>query len=485
MENYQDNYRDGENRQGSGRERTGRRPRISNRPSGEGVPANRVYTQRSNDGERRFSQNRYDRNSDGGQRGGYQRNSFRQYENREGNPYDNRRTPRPQYGYGREDRYQDYDRQERRSDTGYFGRPSYGERQERGGYGDRQERRPSFNRERNYENRPYGNRNYEGGQDFRSGNRNGGSYNRDDYQQQRNSRPFNRQRDDSYDPNSKYSKKKQIEYKTQFVDYSQPMRLNKFMANAGICSRREADEFIAAGAVTVNGVTVTELGTKIIPAQDKVMFKDQPVHSEKKVYILLNKPKDCVTSTEDTHARITVLDIIKNACKERVYPVGRLDRNTTGVLLITNDGDLALKLTHPKYEKKKIYQVTLDKDMTDEDMKKIAAGIKLEDGEIHADEIAFVREDDRRTIGLEIHSGKNRIVRRIFDHLGYHVLKLDRVYFAGLTKKNLPRGKWRFLTEKEVAFLKMAAASMKEDPNFQSAQEQKPDEEPQEQEISD
>ncbi len=464
MENYQDNYRDGENRQGGGRERTGRRPRIS-RPSGEGIPASRVYTPRTNDGERHYSSNRYDRNSDSGQRGSYQRNPYRQYDNRDGNSYDNRRQQRPQYG--REERYPDYDRAERRPDYGRPGRNSFGERGERDTFGERYDRPTQYGR----------NRRNDGNRDFRSGNRNAGGYNRDGYSQNRNYRQGYRQHDDNYDPNSKYSKKKQIEYRTEFVDYSQPMRLNKFMANAGICSRREADEFITAGAVTVNGVTVTELGTKIIPATDKVMFHDQPVRSEKKVYILLNKPKDCVTSTEDPHARITVLDIVKNACKERVYPVGRLDRNTTGVLLITNDGDLASKLTHPKYEKKKIYQVTLDKDVTDEDMERIATGIQLEDGEIKADAIAFVNEDDRRTIGIEIHSGKNRIVRRIFDHLGYHVYKLDRVYFAGLTKKNLPRGKWRFLSEKEVAFLKMNAANMKEDKNFNAGQEQKQEQE--------
>jgi 23S rRNA pseudouridine2605 synthase len=240
------------------------------------------------------------------------------------------------------------------------------------------------------------------------------------------------------------------------------MRLNKFLANSGICSRREADEYIAAGVITVNGEVVTELGSKVIPDTDRVMFHDQPVKCEKKVYILLNKPKDVVTTVEDTHARKTVLDLVKNACSERVYPVGRLDRNTTGVLLITNDGDLTTKLTHPKFNKKKIYQVTLDKDLQDEDFAKILSGIVLEDGEIKADELSFVNEGDLRTIGLEIHSGKNRIVRRIFDALGYHVVKLDRVYFAGLTKKNLPRGKWRYLSEMEVTMLKMSASALKD-----------------------
>lgn len=263
-------------------------------------------------------------------------------------------------------------------------------------------------------------------------------------------------RDGDYDPNAKYSQKKQIEYKKQFVDYSQPMRLNKFLANAGLCSRREADEFIQAGVVTVNGQPITELGAKIIPATDKVLFHDQLVRSEKRVYILLNKPKDCVTTADDPQARLTVLDLVKNACSERVYPVGRLDRHTTGVLLITNDGDLTSKMTHPKYNQKKIYQAVLDRDITPEDMDKLRNGFELEDGEIHVDEINYIDEDDHKEVGVEIHSGRNRIVRRMFDHLGYKVVRLDRVYFAGLTKKNLPRGKWRHLSEMEVNMLKMS-----------------------------
>ena len=263
-------------------------------------------------------------------------------------------------------------------------------------------------------------------------------------------------RDGDYDPNAKYSQKKQIEYKKQFVDYSKPMRLNKFLANAGLCSRREADEFIQAGVVTVNGQPITELGAKIIPATDKVLFHDQLVRSEKRVYILLNKPKDCVTTADDPQARLTVLDLVKNACSERVYPVGRLDRHTTGVLLITNDGDLTSKMTHPKYNQKKIYQAVLDRDITPEDMDKLRNGFELEDGEIHVDEINYIDEDDHKEVGVEIHSGRNRIVRRMFDHLGYKVVRLDRVYFAGLTKKNLPRGKWRHLSEMEVNMLKMS-----------------------------
>ncbi|MCQ2343708.1 MAG: rRNA pseudouridine synthase [Paludibacteraceae bacterium] len=245
--------------------------------------------------------------------------------------------------------------------------------------------------------------------------------------------------------------------KTQFVDYSKPMRLNRFLANAGVCSRREADSYIQAGVVTVNGIVVTELGSRVVPDTDRVLFHNDLVKIERRVYILLNKPKDYVTTAEDVHAKKKVLDLVKGACAERVYPVGRLDRNTTGVLLITNDGELTSKLTHPSFNKKKIYQVTLDHDVTDADVKKITNGIILEDGEIKVDEFSFIKDDDRKNVGVEIHSGRNRIVRRIFESLGYKVMRLDRVYFAGLTKKNLPRGKWRFLSEKEVIFLKMNA----------------------------
>lgn len=243
--------------------------------------------------------------------------------------------------------------------------------------------------------------------------------------------------------------------KTQFVDYSKPMRLNRFLANAGVCSRREADTFIQAGVVTVNGNVVIELGSRVVPDRDRVLFHGELVKIERRVYILLNKPKDYVTTAEDVHAKKTVLDLVKGACAERIYPVGRLDRNTTGVLLLTNDGELTSKLTHPSFNRKKIYQVTLDHDVTDEDVKKITHGIVLEDGEIKVDEFNFIKEEDRKNVGVEIHSGRNRIVRRIFESLGYKVMRLDRVYFAGLTKKNLPRGKWRFLSEKEVVFLKM------------------------------
>ncbi len=249
---------------------------------------------------------------------------------------------------------------------------------------------------------------------------------------------------------------KRIEYELPLPDPDEKIRLNKFMANAGLCSRREADEFIQQGLVKVNGQVVTELGTKI-SHDDTVEYDEKVVALESKCYILLNKPKDCVTTSDDPNGRTTVLDLVKGACNERIYPVGRLDRNTTGVLLLTNDGDLASKLTHPKYVKKKIYHVWTDKDIAEEDMQRIADGIELEDGPIHADAISYATETDRNQAGIEIHSGRNRIVRRIFESLGYHVTKLDRVYFAGLTKKNLPRGRWRYLTQEEVNFLKMGS----------------------------
>ena len=265
-----------------------------------------------------------------------------------------------------------------------------------------------------------------------------------------------RQHTPDYDPNAKYSLKKRIEYKEETIDPNEPIRLNKFLANAGKCSRREADAFIQAGVVTVNGQVVTELGTKILRT-DEVKFHDEPVKLEKKVYVLLNKPKDYVTTSDDPQQRKTVMDLVKDACPERIYPVGRLDRNTTGVLLLTNDGDLASKLTHPKFLKKKVYHVFLDKNVTAHDMAQIAEGITLDDGEIHADAIEYASDTDKSQVGIEIHSGKNRIVRRIFESLGYRVVKLDRVQFAGLTKKNVRRGDWRYLTEKEVDMLRMGA----------------------------
>ena len=230
------------------------------------------------------------------------------------------------------------------------------------------------------------------------------------------------------------------------------IRLNRFVAQSGLCSRREADDFIAAGLVSVNGVIVTELGTKVWPT-DVVKFNDERLQGEKNVYLVLNKPKGYVTTLEDDHAEKTVMELVQNACKERIYPVGRLDKNSLGLLLFTNDGDITRQLTHPSLRKKKIYEVTLDKALTRADLEQLAEGITLEDGDIYFDEISYIK-DDKKSVGVEIHSGRNRIVRRMFEHLGYKVTKLDRVYYAGLTKKNLKRGAWRFLTADEVARLK-------------------------------
>ena len=313
-----------------------------------------------------------------------------------------------------------------RPQQGGYGRPQQGGygRPQQGGYGRPQQGGYNNNRGGGYNN-----------------NRSGGGF---------------RQRTPGYDPNAKYSLKKRIEYKEENFDPTEPLRLNKFLANAGVCSRREADELIQAGVVTVNGEVVTELGTKILRT-DEVKFHDTPVSLEKKVYVLLNKPKDYVTTSDDPQQRKTVMDLVKDVCPERIYPVGRLDRNTTGVLLLTNDGDLASKLTHPKFLKKKVYHVHLDKNLTSHDMDQIREGITLEDGEIKADAVEYADQHDKSQVGIEIHSGKNRIVRRIFESLGYRVTKLDRVQFAGLTKKNLRRGDWRFLTEKEVDMLRMGA----------------------------
>ncbi|HBJ76509.1 MAG TPA: pseudouridine synthase [Porphyromonadaceae bacterium] len=246
------------------------------------------------------------------------------------------------------------------------------------------------------------------------------------------------------------------QYNTDEVDANQPIRLNKIISNAGICSRREADELIQKGEVMVNDNVVTELGTKILPT-DKVVCRGKEVGMGKRVYILLNKPKDYVTTLDDPEGRKTVLDLLKEECKERVYPVGRLDRNSTGVLLLTNDGELTEKLTHPKYEKKKVYNVLLDKNISEGDMQKLADGIELEDGNTYADAISYSNDTDKNQVGVEIHSGKNRIIRRMFDAIGYKVLRLDRVLFAGLTKKGLRRGEWRYLTPQEVSRLQMGA----------------------------
>lgn len=387
--------------------------------------------------------------------GGYQ-SQHGGYQQRQGGYQQRPQGYRPHYNNEGEEGYQPRQGQYgQRQQAGY--RPHYNKDAE-GGY---QPRQNQYGDRQQAGYRPRCNANQgEGGYQPRQGGYQRGGYQRPQYGQQRqggyNRQGYNRQRTADYDPHAKYSLKKRIEYKEEHIDPTVPVRLNKFLANAGICSRREADEFIQAGVVTVNGNVVTELGTKVMRTDD-VKFHDQPVKMEKKVYVLLNKPKDTVTTSDDPQQRKTVMDLVKNACPERIYPVGRLDRNTTGVLLLTNDGDLASKLTHPKFLKKKIYHVFLDKNVTAHDMQQIASGITLEDGEVHADAIEYASPTDKSQVGIEIHSGKNRIVRRIFESLGYRVVKLDRVQFAGLTKKNLRRGDWRFLTEKEVDMLRMGA----------------------------
>ena len=423
----------------TGREGRVMRPRIQR--------AERAYTANGADGAQegrpfRPSYNREDRGFGGEQRsyGGGQR-PYRSYQprqdyNREGG-YANREG-----GYNREGGF-------RPNNGGYRREGGYGNRE--GGYNREGGFRPNnggYRREGGYGNREGGYRDNNGG-GFR---RPQGGYGNNRFGGGR----LQQRRTGNYDPNAKYSMKKQIEYKELNVDPDAPIRLNKFLANAGVCSRREADEFITAGVVSVNGTVVTELGTKV-KRTDEVKFHEQPVSIERKVYVLLNKPKDYVTTSDDPQNRKTVMDLVKNVCRERIYPVGRLDRNTTGVLLFTNDGELASKLTHPKFLKKKIYHVTTDKNVTAADMRQIAEGITLEDGEIRADAIDYACPTDKKQVGIEIHSGKNRIVRRIFEALGYRVVKLDRVLFAGLTKKNVRRGDWRFLTEQEVNMLRMGA----------------------------
>ena len=422
---------------------------------------NKSFNRYNNDGEQRPRRPRVGGyNREGGER------PYRSSYSSHGNSY-GERPQRPRFASNAEDG-------EQRS---YRPRTNYNRE---GGYNSERPQRPRFNsnaeggEQRSY--RPRTNYNREGGYNSErpqrtfaprprfSPNAENGEMRADRPQRPRfspNGQPSRkpaqkRPRTAGYNPNAKYSMKKQIEYKDILTDPNEPIRLNKFLANAGICSRREADEFIAAGVVSVNGEVVTELGTKI-KRTDEVKFHDEPVSVERKVYVLLNKPKDCVTTSDDPQERKTVMHCVKDACKERIYPVGRLDRNTTGVLLLTNDGDLASKLTHPKYLKKKIYHVYCDKNVTKADLDQIAAGVTLDDGEIHADAISYASETDKKQVGIEILSGKNRIVRRIFESLGYKVTKLDRVYFAGLTKKGLKRGDWRYLTEQEVNFLRMGS----------------------------
>ncbi len=417
-----------------------KRPRIGNAPLG--------MTPDSAEHETRYEKVNYPSSSvqtdsrseaDHHSQGGYQQRSYGGYQQR---PYQQRTQGYQQRPY--QQRTQGYQQrpyqQRQQGDNNETSAPasSYGQNRQQGGYNpNRQQGGYNPNRQQG----GYGQNRQQGG-----------------YSQNRlgQGRPGQNNWKNNNQGGAKFTPKpRQIDYVLEDIDPNAEIRLNKYMANAGLCSRREADEYITSGKVKVNGEVVTELGTKI-SRNDVVEYDDKVVTPERKCYVLLNKPKDCVTTSDDPNGRTTVLDIVKNACEERIYPVGRLDRNTTGVLLLTNDGDLASKLTHPKFVKKKIYHVWTDKDISEDDMQRIADGIELEDGEIHADAISYV-SDDRNQAGIEIHSGRNRIVRRIFEHLGYRVVKLDRVYFAGLTKKNLSRGRWRYLTQDEVNYLRMGA----------------------------
>lgn len=429
---YKSYNREGYNRynRNEGGNNYGRRPRFASNNEG-GERPQRSYNSRYNNNGDGGEQRPYRPRFNGGQQGegGYRQQ--RSYGNRPS--YDNNNGERSSYNPN----FNNNARPHRPYNSRYNNNNN-------GEGGEQRSYRPRFNNAQQGEGgyRPQRPR-------FNNGGGQQGGYNR---QQGGGYRP----RTADYNPNAKYSMKKQIEYKDVLTDPDEPIRLNKFLANAGICSRREADEFITAGVVSVNGVVVTELGTKV-KRTDEIKFHDQPVNIERKVYVLLNKPKDCVTTSDDPQERKTVMDFVKGACKERIYPVGRLDRNTTGVLLLTNDGDLASKQTHPKYLKKKIYHVYCDKNVTKADLDQIVSGITLDDGEIHADAVSYASETDKSQVGIEIHSGKNRIVRRIFEALGYRVIKLDRVYFAGLTKKGLRRGDWRYLTEQEVNMLRMGS----------------------------
>ena len=430
----EDNRRGGNGRRNEGRREYGSRRDSDRRPSGE----RRSFGERP---ERRPRREFGDRPqgerprrtfSEGGERRGFgERPERRTFGDRP-----ERRTfgDRPQ---GERPRRSFGDRPERRTfgdrPQGERPRRSFGERPERRTFGDRPERRTFGDRR---ERKPFG--------DKRQGGR---PYFRDEEQSGINRMISRRPQVDSgvHSDNDHVS-----------VPIKEEIRLNKFIANSGVCSRREADNFILAGVVTVNGEVVTELGTKVNINTDDIRFNGERLKGESKVYIIMNKPKGYVTTASDPHADKTVMDLLKG-CPTRVFPVGRLDKNTTGVLRFTNDGEIAEKLTHPSYDKKKIYQVSLDSKLRQEDFEKILSGVELPDGMIAADELEYIEEDDHRKLGIEIHSGKNRIVRRIFESLGYEVKALDRVYFAGLTKKGLKRGEWRYLSEGEINLLKMGA----------------------------
>ncbi len=417
----------------------------------------------SQEGENRGGYNHGGYNNNRG--GGYGNNRGGGYGNNRGGGYGNNRG-----GYG--NNHGGYNNNRGYDNNGYNDNRGYNEGYNEGGY-DNNGGGYNNNRGGGYNNNRGGgyNNNRGGGYNNNRGggynNNRGGGYNNNRGGGYNNNRGggFDNNRGGGYNnnrgggfgnhrPNNRPMRPRMpqpVEYEIEY-NPEEEIRLNKFLANAGVCSRRDADQLIEAGAVSVNDVIVTELGTKI-RRSDKVMIDGQTVNVNRRIYVLLNKPKDCVTTTDDPNAKLTVMDLVKGI-KERIYPVGRLDRNTTGVLLLTNDGDLAAKLTHPQYNKKKVYEVSLDRAIEEADFNKILEGITLEDGDIKADNLSFVDPENPKKLGIEIHSGRNRIVRRIFEHLGYRVTRLDRTYFAGLTKKNLTRGKWRHLSNDEVVKLR-------------------------------
>ena len=436
----------------------------------------RAHSESSDEGYKAFTKDKRTRTTRSNSEGALYTSHRRESEG--GDHFEKRRSYNP--NFTRDNQLTERNKQQ----AGYRSERSFQPREERSF-----NREGGFNRERNFnrEERPY---NREGGFNReRNFNREGGerTFNRENreggFNRERNfnreERSFNREggfakrsftkggpKRTERKPRTERSNepKRYVNTANQYTldnypTYDTPkqegaIRLNRYISMSGICSRREADEYIAKGEITVNGVVVTELGSKVLP-EDVVCYNGKKIENEKKVYIVMNKPKGFVTTLDDPHADKSVMDLVKNACTERIYPVGRLDKNSVGVLLLTNDGDLAKKLTHPTYEKKKIYQVSLDKHLTRADMEQMILGITLEDGDIAADDICYVDDPKmKNAVGIEIHSGRNRIVRRMFEHMGYHVGKLDRVYFAGLTKQKLKRGEWRFLTEKEVAMLK-------------------------------
>ena len=450
----EDNKRGGNGRRTEGRREYGsrdasqKRPRISrssSRSFGEGTERRQFgeRSERRTFGDRPQSDRPRRSFSEGGERRSFgERPERRTFggDRSERRPF-GERSERRTFG----DRPQS-DRPRRSFSEGGERRP-FGERSERRTFGDRTERRPFGERS---ERRSFGDRKPAGSR-FNSGRK---SFNKKDLNYFRDeeqsgiSRMINRrpQLDAEYNSDNDMV----------MAPIKEEIRLNKYIANSGVCSRREADNFILAGVVTVNGEVVTELGTKVNINTDDIRFNGERLKGEAKIYIVMNKPKGYVTTASDPHADKTVMDLMKG-CPSRVFPVGRLDKNTTGVLMFTNDGEIAEKLTHPSYDKKKIYQVSLDSKLKQEDFEKILSGVELSDGMIAADELEYIEEDDHRKLGIEIHSGKNRIVRRIFESLGYEVKALDRVYFAGLTKKGLKRGEWRYLTEGETNLLRMGA----------------------------